>query len=324
MLGEKLLTKLWETLADKGIGSLLEPWHKTRLHDVELKAKYKDIIMTADAEKKANDIKNGKLQITDSEKLTLTSVDEISTHIESAQKIENIKKEINVAKAIVYAEKELENDTTEVSEEEIDEDWLYKWKNNASEVSKEELHRMWGSLLAGEVKSPGKYSLRTMGFLKNISQKEAILLEKLGQFIFSNNNIIYEEYTKDILEQEGLSFNKLLELQELGILMGVDSSSLRVEYDSINEHMFSRLFVSCNKALIVEHEDCKKKITLKIISITKLGKEVLSLGSYEHNKEYLFTIGKQCMKNGFTVKLADIEYINNEQVKILTSEELKV
>ena len=29
--GEKLVTKMWETLAEKGIGAALQPWHEKRL-----------------------------------------------------------------------------------------------------------------------------------------------------------------------------------------------------------------------------------------------------------------------------------------------------
>jgi hypothetical protein len=52
MLGEKLLIKMWETLTEKGIGSLLEPWHKSRISKVELEAKRNEIIILAEAERK--------------------------------------------------------------------------------------------------------------------------------------------------------------------------------------------------------------------------------------------------------------------------------
>jgi len=323
MPGEKLLTKLWETLADKGIGSLLKPWHVGRMRKVELEAKYKDIIMTADAEKKAEDIKNGKIAILDNKELSFRNIDEIDTHIESSRKVENIKKEVNVSNAILYAEKELENDVTEPSKEEIDEDWLYKWKNNASEVSKEELQRMWGRLLVGELKSPGKYSLRTMDFLKHLSQEEALLLENVGQFII-RNSIIYEEEEKSILNQYNLPFQKLLELQELGILSGVDSLGLSVGYSSLTKDSYQRTLPSHDKALLISHKDCNKKISLTVIRITKLGEQIFDLGVYAANEEYLYSIGKRLIQNEYKVKLADVQYIDKDTIKILTSKEIQI
>ena len=41
-------------------------------------------------------------------------------------------------------------------------------------MSSEELQTLWGRTLAGEIKSPGSYSLRTLDFLKNLSHKPGV------------------------------------------------------------------------------------------------------------------------------------------------------
>ena len=313
MLGEKLLIKMWETLTEKGIGSLLEPWHKSRISKAELEAKRNEIIILADAERKAEDIKKGLIKLNNPDKLTLSNVDKFHTYIESSKKIENIKKEINVSKAILYAEEELKNDTQEAPKEDINEDWLYKWKNNASETSTEELQQIWGRLLAGELKSPGKYSLRTMEFLKNISQKEAILIEKVAQFnidgwIFKNEEAI--------LEKNNISFSNLIFLEELGILNSVAAVGLGVEYKSDIKDSFQKALFSNDKALLLTHQDSTKIVTLNVYALSKLGIEVLSLGHFNHNEEYLISVAKQFISQGFEVELADWKRINDTQMTL--------
>ena len=96
----------------------------------------------------------------------------------------------------------------------VDEDWLFRWRDAASLVSSEELQALWGRVLAGEIKSPGSFSLRTLEFLKNISHEEALTIAKLAPFVIDDNCIFRNE---KLLDSEGITFGFLLKLQNLGI-----------------------------------------------------------------------------------------------------------
>lgn len=58
--GEKLLLKLWETLAEKGVGSLLKPWHEKRVSRARNEIRREEILILAQAEKEAEAIKAGQ------------------------------------------------------------------------------------------------------------------------------------------------------------------------------------------------------------------------------------------------------------------------
>jgi len=58
MLGEQLIIKLWDTIADKGIGSLLIPWQILREGDARTEVRRREIIALAKAEKEASEIIN--------------------------------------------------------------------------------------------------------------------------------------------------------------------------------------------------------------------------------------------------------------------------
>ena len=72
---------------------------------------------------------------------------------------QEIRSEGNVSKALLGAEAELENDPQTPPDRTVDEDWLFRWRDAASVVSSEELQTLWGRVLAGEIKSPGSFSV---------------------------------------------------------------------------------------------------------------------------------------------------------------------
>lgn len=329
MLGEKLVIKMWETIADKGIGSLLTPWQILRESDARTEARRREIILLAQAEKQAEDIKKGKCNILEADVINIPNIEK---RIEPTFEIENlvkqaeskniedhIREEININKAVIYAEDELAGSSQEPPEKSVDDDWLYRWKENASKVSAEELQQIWGKVLAGEIKSPGKYSLRTLEFLKNISQKEASLIEKVAQFNISGCISRDEE---EILTKNGLSFGSFILLQELGIIHGVESTAIIVKYCSDIEDLFQKVLLSNGKALLITHEDATKKITIKAYGITTLGKQVLSLGSFNNNEEYLISIGEKIIKDGFEVKIGDWQQIDDGHGRIFNTAEI--
>ena len=77
-------------------------------------------------------------------------------------------------------------------------------------------------MLAGEIKFPGSFSLRTLEFLKNISHEEALKIAKLAPFKLGPRHIVKSD--EKLLDSEGITFDLLLDLQNLGVTCGVDSS----------------------------------------------------------------------------------------------------
>ena len=72
--GEGLLIKLWETLAEKGIGGLLKPWQIKREALAHTQARQIELVGLADAEREADEIRSGRMKLSDSRyALTLPS-----------------------------------------------------------------------------------------------------------------------------------------------------------------------------------------------------------------------------------------------------------
>jgi hypothetical protein len=333
--GEKLVIKLWETLAEKGIGSLLSPWQTGREGRVRNQLRREEILMLAQAEKDAADIRSGKTQLLPDGSLLLPSASSTPSHegrFEPNASIANAigygnrsaavaaaRTEINASKAILFAEEQLAKDEQEPSERRIDEDWLFMWREHAGRVSTEDLQRLWGSILAGEAKSPGSYSIRTLEFLKTLSRSEAGMIGRLASYVIDGR--IARSQT-GFLESRGFNFSILLQLQEMGIVSGVEALGLNVTYKSIVEDKFIRPLVSHGKALIVEHDDPARTLEFEIYMLTVVGRQVLGLGSFAPDVEYLRLVGRDFVNKGFNVKLADWrdvseakgEYFNAQQI----------
>lgn len=330
--GEKLVIKLWETLAEKGVGSLLSPWQTGREGKARNNLRREELLMLAQAEVDTADIragrkcleKDGSLRLLTNQlsadgtteaytvgriepTISLQSLAEVSVRNSAT---EEARREINTSKAVIYAEEALSNDSQTPPDRSIDDDWLFTWRDYVGGVSTEDLQQLWGKVLAGEVKSPGSYSLRTLEFLRGLSKDEAEHISSLASFVIEGRIV---RSLKQFLEEHGVTFNLLLVMQELGLLSGVEAIGLTTDYKSVGSERFVCALRSNGKVLLVEDDDPSKVLTLEVYLLTGVGNQLLGLGSFPTNLDYLRLVGKEIIKQGFTVQLADwVQTTENE------------
>ena len=327
--GEKLIIKLWETIADKGIGSLLKPWQIRREGRANIDVKREEMLALAQAEADANAIRSGhklllitgdianvpileaptgKQEGTDTTPLALPRAIEVA---DQNAKAEAIRQEVSIAKAVIYAEEELQKDSSEPPQDSPKDDWLLRWRECAAGVSSDELQQIWGKVLAGEVKSPGRFSLRTLEFLRNLSQAEAQAIERISPFVISD--VLYRG-NNAMLEAEGVSFSDLLAMQELGVLAGVDGLGLEVSWKSDAPTSFQKA-LTCHGALIfATSPDVTKTINLSVCAVTAIGKQVLSLARFSPNAKMVESVATAIKALGFDVQVGS--YVELEQKRL--------
>lgn len=334
--GEKLVIKLWETISEKSIGALVRPWQSRREGYAGLELKRAEVLTLAQAEREAQEIKSGLKSISDFPlKLEFAKLDKISgaqPRIEPSLDVnaliedsnrrmahENLRKEINVSRAVLHAEDTLLSDEQEPVEDKVDDDWLYRWRDYAGDVSSENMQRLWGRLLAGEVKSPGSYSLRCLEFIKNLSHKEAKLIERASSLALEG--LIWAESDDDGNVIGALSFQDLLDLDNLGVIAGVSGGGL---INTINgtrpEGNWLLLLRSNKKCLILKHKVAGTLLQFKNYQFTAIGKQMLSLGTFEDDVEYLRRCAKHHASQGFDVSVGDFENIEGGKIKFFNME----
>jgi Protein of unknown function (DUF2806) len=150
-----------------------------------------------------------------------------------------------------------------------DEDWLNVFERFAEDASSERMQGLWGRVLAGEIRKPGKFSLRTLRFLSEFSQSDAVLFAEICEFAIGPvilRTLAVPEATRDI--------SPLLQLEAAGLITGASGLGLT---STIPIDMHGHGFIyEGNLALVLKGEP-STSIPLPIIALTQLGAEVMSL-----------------------------------------------
>lgn len=324
-LGEKLIIRMWETLSEKGVGSLLRPWQIKRDGIAQIELRRAEMLALAQTEMDVDLIRTGQKKLGDfSPELNFAStplaasvtkartepVIDLPTVIQvvTQQNIEDsVRRHINVSHAICFAEEALRNDPQDPPSNKIDDDWLFRWRDYAGDVSSESMQSLWGRVLAGEVKSPGSFSLRTLEFMRNLSQEEAKSIEHLLQFVVGG--IIWRDDSLDA------SFESLMTMQDLGVISGVEALGLETRWTSGSQAKFEKALPSHKKVIVIRHDDPKKEFTLPVYLLTVIGKQLLQLGMFSANVTYLERVAMDIHKQGFSVTLADIIETNGSMIR---------
>ena len=329
--GEKLVIRLWETVTGKGIGTLLSPWKTRREGRARTDVRREELLMLAQTARDAEDIQAGRkslaadYQLQEHPEQAPLALREDSAFRDAAASVkrnriaQEVRAEVNVSKALLSAEAGLEDDPQTPPERKVDDDWLFRWRDAASVVSAEELQTLWGRVLAGEIKSPGSFSLRTLEFLKNLSHEEALQITKMSPFVINRDALLRDN---KLLDSLGITLDFLLNIQDLGILFGVDALGIEQTISSRNTEKFEQSIVSHNRVLMVTHEDAGKKINLKIYALTSLGRQVLELGSFEAHDVYLRSVGQTICDQGFKVQIARYKQVTETTAHYFEAEEI--
>ncbi|RSB14968.1 DUF2806 domain-containing protein [Citrobacter farmeri] len=331
---EKLFIKLWDTLIDKGVCGVLRPWQIKReglaLASV---ARFK-ILSLAQAEQDAKKIRDGLLvariekdgvMLRGNPDLDSPLIDLPSMYsaIEDDLVADALYKEINFANCILKTEELLKEQPGDAPEKQIDKDWIHRWRDNVYQVSSDEMQLLWAKILAGELKSPGKFSLRTMEFLKNLTVDEAKDIEEITPFIFQQGFIFRGYlYNEDGLKRRihnWLSYDLLLRMEELGVVQGVSDDRNEV---SLQNNTDSGLLCICNNKALRVVGNSEGKYTFPHIQVTKLGVQLAEIANCQANEEYVIEFGQTFKRSDATVYLGDwykkevgfIQFHNSKQI----------
>lgn len=327
--------KFWETVS-KGTSGAVAPWRIRREGKANSEAKRDEMLMIAQTENDIEDIRSGKKKYTDDHKLIVVTSEDSELSINgddnriepyinfesfeqeamARKQAQAVQEHINLTKTVLMAEEALENSADETNDVEVDQDWFTRWRDNAEKVSNEDLQKLWAKALAGEVTTPGSYSLRTLDFLKNLSQLEAEQIANLAPYVIEGaiHKIPY-------LEDKGLVFSYLLEMENLGILSGVNVGGLQRTLSSLINNKYQTNITYGGKVLILESETLNET-KFPIYKLTKLGDEILKLGTFPLDYEYFEGIGQNVKQSQLKVTIADITSINQGSISCANPREL--
>ena len=217
----------------------------------------------------------------------------------------------NVEAVCANAAEELQKETT-VPDGKPEPEWIARFFDISSGITSEELQYLWGRILAGEIKRPGSFSLRTLDVLRNLSRKEAENFVKLGNYILrSGEKAFYIDpkayiFTKD----DGLTFLDILALKDAGLIFETD---LEFSFNALGAGVSSN-FVYSPLILMFEREKDTPKLASGVGLLTRVGIELLQLLSVQPDMEYVQFVGKRFTADGVKFAWAPILGTNGNQI----------
>lgn len=129
---------------------------------------------------------------------------------EEKRKIEN--KAAVVQVAVDELNGEAGSQTAQDAKTEIDEDWLNLFSRLAEDKSSDELKALFGRILAGEIRRPGAFSLRTIQFIATLSKADAHEISEFLAFAVSDQFVPMSDNVSF-----GPHIHARIKMQELGL-----------------------------------------------------------------------------------------------------------
>jgi len=193
--------------------------------------------------------------------LNLKKEEEVANYLlaKESKKLSNVKSVVEKAKEN-FAEGE------QVSNKPVSEDWTNRFLNIVEDISDETLHKLWGHILAGEVRQPNSYSLRTLELLRNITKEEADLFVKSASFYIEKDYICTENFA--------LSLNETLLLGEIGLL----NSEELIKTWEIKAHNKLEIVLDNKKLLVlINNTNHMVNCSTSVEKLSKAGREIFSI-----------------------------------------------
>lgn len=239
-------------------------------------------------------LKNGKAKV-DVEMYRKKQEGLLENQIFTVNEVRKLKNFINTTN---FAKEELENFNGFCSDDNIDFDWLMRFFDAVSNISNEELQRLWGKILAGEIRQPGICSLRTIECVRNMSQKEAEIYNKLCKYVLKSGNCYFifnygfcesDNYNKDCVNyilKTGLNYSEsIIPMLECGLLSIDNALATNFKTDNI-------LAIQNDKVICFVITDRTKEsfISIEPYFLTNIGIELFniiqSMPAFKSNVDY--------------------------------------
>lgn len=277
-----------------GIGSAFRP----RSMRNEADAKAYEIRAIASAEADANVIKESGQVRAELERYRVLAGTDAAILERAKMRLlsREIEGQINIE---VIADQALASLPESVSDKPVSDDWKRKFFLGAENICDADLQLLWGKVLAGEVTSPGSYSLRTLEVLKNLSRVEAEQFRVACNLAFSDGWILKPgQDTNLIFEPYGMNYSALLSLRDAGLVY--EGDGLHKVFKGMDS--VSNLVWSNNGILMQLSGVFPPTLSIPTLPFTRAGMELQNLIEPNSCLPYLQVAATYIRQMGLVVK----------------------
>jgi len=185
----------------------------------------------------------------------------------------------NIEKVVLHAAHEMPATT---SKDSVDNDWILQFFDHAQDVCNEKMQILWAKILAGEVAEPGKFSKRTLQFVKTINKFEAEMFTGYCSFAFQFDNawcFIFEgNVTKELMIEKLGKYALTEHFASIGPLSSDSSAGSCTTWDKQKFNYFSQNY----EAYSIADPPSQKRLTrldlpFSFRTFSQIGQELFSI-----------------------------------------------
>lgn len=216
-----------------------------------------------------------------------SNYEEIAKRASSRLTYQEITKQQNIEAVADIAYQELEK-VENVEDEPVSSDWMFRFFNLVENISNEDMQKIWGRILAGEIRFPNTFSYRTLEKLKNMTQNEAEIFQRIvplaidsgkGRFIFTSS---------EINEKYNIKFSDILTLEECGLITA-HSLFLKISVTNTKKDAIRNLNIA---GVIQGTKEESQELSLPVYIFTDSGSQLIDVVRLTVNNEYFI----ECLK----------------------------
>jgi hypothetical protein len=177
---------------------------------------------------------------------------------------------------------------------------MTRFINSIEDISNEEMQNIWAKILAGEIKHPNTYSLRTIETIRNLTSDEAKLFQEMSQYflIGGDDNGIFLPKKTEFLKK----YSTILKLQECGLISSQPSLSLNLKLPNKN------IIVHNSKIMIMisAGDTVSQNIGIGLYLLTAVGKELYATvcKTDTDNKNFIIDYARELQKQHKNQKIS--------------------
>lgn len=241
--------------------------------------------------------------------------------VKHAQKI--TRHQLNKNNVAQVALEELKSESSEKlfeKDEDLDvsEDWLNVFEGHAGQMGSENMRRLFGKILANEIRRPATFSIRTINLMAQLDNDAAVLFARLcslASVAYNLDGVIADARVmsnghpgQNTLAGFGLSFGNLNTLEEYGLIISDYNSHMDYKPAIKNPFWKTRPFKFGGKRRMLTSKagfPMKNDSLLATgVAFSKAGKELLSIVDVDSEDSY-YSKYMQEFFGGFGMEMVD-------------------
>lgn len=172
-------------------------------------------------------------------------------------------------------------------------DWFLRFYEAVGNISNEEMQELWAKILAGEINNLSSISLRTIDVLKNMSQRDAQLFEKICSHSFKINNEYFLPNYDSYINRCNISYGDIMKLSEQGLIHNGALMS------KTNSRPYLKIACINNGLLMTQKakDNTTNSFNIQHYKFTLVGNEIASLNDITVSDEDFIAFGNEIKKS---------------------------